>query len=73
MKRLLPVAMVALVPAMSGCCGGIWPRMTAYRGDSCQSCTSNIYETNPAPLYEGMILPGPTLPAELPGPAEPPA
>ena len=80
MKRLLIFSLVAVVPVVSGCCRG-WPRMSMYRGDSCNSCSTayapgieTAYET--APLYqgyEGAVMPGHTLPGPslpLPGPAE---
>jgi hypothetical protein len=70
MKRLLILTMLALVTALSGCAGG-WPRLPWYRGANCQSCATS-YDTTSAPVYGGTILPGPSLPAELPGPVDSP-
>lgn len=82
MKRLSILATIAIVTALSGCCGGIRNFLTSSHGNACSTCdtcnasdtygdtyTQGAYQPTMSPMYE-TILPGPTLPAELPGPVE---
>ena len=71
MKRLLILTVVALIPLVAGCRG--MSGMKCHRGDACSSCTTSSYSmpsfSSQTPVYQGTILPAPSVPAELPGPA----
>ena len=72
MKRLMIVSLMTVVPIATGCCRG-WPRMRMYRGDVCDTCAAaSTTGYQMAPMYDGTILPAPTLPGQstttLPGP-----
>ena len=81
MKRLMIASLITLVPIVSGCCGGL-PRLSMYRGDSCNSCpttgalpTTGIGTYNGdydwQPSYQGQVLSAQPAPGYLPGPVVP--